>query len=90
MRSDGTTSSPARDSSSIVPRLECYSDVMERDPDMDELMRVCEDLMQYLNADEGEELVCFIYLVRQKTVRLYDDLDDFAASVAISERSSID
>lgn len=63
---------------------------MEHDPDMDELMRVCDDLMQYLNADEGEELVCFIYLVRQKTVRLYDDLDDFAASVAISELSSID
>ena len=63
---------------------------MELDPDMDELMRVCDDLMQYLNADEGEELVCFVYVVRQKSVRLYDDLDDFAASVAISELSSLD
>ena len=60
---------------------------MELDPDMDELIRVCDGLMQYLNDDEGEELVCFIYIVRQKTVRLYDDLDDFAASIAISKLS---
>lgn len=58
---------------------------MELDPDMDELMRVCDVLMQYLNEDEGEERVCFVYLVRHKTIRLYQDLDDFAASVAISK-----
>jgi hypothetical protein len=58
---------------------------MELDPDMDELMRVCDGLMQYLNEDEGEERVCFVYLVRQKTIRFYGDLDDFAASVAISK-----
>lgn len=59
---------------------------MELDPDMDELMRACDALMQYLKDDEGEELVCFAYLIRKKTIPLYDDLDDFAASVAISER----
>ena len=58
---------------------------MELDPDMDELMRVCDGLMQYLNEDEGEERVCFVYLVRQKTIRCSEDLDDFAASVAISK-----
>ena len=58
---------------------------MELDPDMDELMRACGALMQHFNEDEGEELVCFVYLIRQKTIRSYDDLDDFAASVAISK-----
>jgi len=57
---------------------------MELEPDMDELMRACDALMQHLNEDEGEEWVCFVYLVRHKTIRFYDDLDDFAASVAIS------
>ena len=52
---------------------------------MDELMRVCDGLMQYLLEDEEEEWVCFVYLIRQKTIRFYDDLDDFAASVAISK-----
>jgi|APIni6443716594_1056825.scaffolds.fasta_scaffold434785_1 hypothetical protein len=63
---------------------------MELDPYMDELLRVCDGLMQYLNQDECEELVCFVYVIRQKTGRLYDELDDFAASVAISKLSSID
>ena len=56
---------------------------MELDPDMDELMRVCDRWMQHLNEDEGEELVCFVYVIRQ-TMRSYDDVDDFAASVAMS------
>ena len=63
---------------------------MELDPDIEELLRVCDSLMQYLNQDEGEELVCVVYFVRQKTGRLYHELDDFAASVAISKLSSID
>jgi hypothetical protein len=63
---------------------------MELDPEMDELLRVCDSLMRYLNQEDGEELVCFIYVVRQRTVRLYDELDDFEASVAISKLSSID
>ena len=32
---------------------------MELDPDMDELIRVCDGLMQYLNDDEGEEIGLF-------------------------------
>jgi hypothetical protein len=58
---------------------------MELDPDMDELMRVCDGLMQYLNGEKGEELVYFAYVIRQRIIRLYDDIDDFAASVAISK-----
>jgi hypothetical protein len=58
---------------------------MELDPDMDELMRVCGRWMQYLNEDEGEELVCFVYFILQKTTPSYDDVDDFGASVAISK-----
>ncbi len=46
---------------------------MGLDPDMEELMRVCDALMPYLNDEEGEELVCFVNFIRQKTTRLYDD-----------------
>ena len=58
---------------------------MELDPDMDELMRACDALMQHFNHDDGEEVVSFVYLIRQKTTRSYDDVDEFAASVAISK-----
>ena len=58
---------------------------MELDPDMDELMRVCHRWMQHLNEDDGEDLVCFVYLIRQKTSCSYDDVDDLAASVVMSK-----
>lgn len=58
-----------RDSPSIVPRLECYNWAMELDPDMDEIMRACDGLMQHLSEDEGEKVVCFVYFIRQKTPR---------------------
>jgi hypothetical protein len=61
---------------------------MGLDPHMEEIMRVCDALMPYLNDEEGEELVCFVNFIRQKTVRLYDDSDDFAASVAMSKLQS--
>lgn len=61
---------------------------MELDPDLDELKRVCDGLMQCLIEDEGEEWVCFVYLVRRNTIRFYEDLDDFDASVAISKHQT--
>ena len=62
---------------------------MEPDSQMDELQRVCDVLMQYLNKEEGKELVHFV-IVREKPGRLYDELDNQAASIAISELSSLD
>lgn len=58
---------------------------MAFDPDMEEFIRACDGLMRYLNEEEGEEFVYFAYVVRPKTVRLYDDLDNAASSVVISE-----
>lgn len=59
--------------------------------DIDEFIHVCDSLLQFLNDDEAEEMVCVIYLVSQKKpVRLYDDLDDLAASLAFSKISSSD
>ncbi|MEO7862545.1 MAG: hypothetical protein ABIU05_19360 [Nitrospirales bacterium] len=52
---------------------------------MVELVRACDALMQHFNEDEGGELVSFVYLIKQKITRSYDDVDDFAASVAISK-----
>lgn len=63
---------------------------MEPDSEMDELQRVCDVLMQYLNMEEGEELLHFVYIVREKPGHLYDELDNQAASIAISELSSHD
>ena len=58
---------------------------MEPDPDMDELMRACDALMQHFNHDDAEEVVSFVYLIRRKTTCFYDDVDEFAVSVAISK-----
>jgi hypothetical protein len=58
--------------------------------DIDEFMRVCDSLLQYLNDEEAEEIVCVIYLVSKKTVRPYDELDDLAASLAFSKLPSTD
>jgi hypothetical protein len=60
------------------------------DPDLKEFLRVCDRLIQYLTDEECEEIACVIYVVRQKTVRLYGELDDLAASLAFAKLPSID
>lgn len=61
---------------------------MELDPDMNELVVLCYGLLPYLNPEEGEELVRFISIGRQRTFPVYAELDDLIASVAISKFSS--
>ena len=57
--------------------------------DIDEFIHVCDSLLQFLNDDEAEEMVCVVYVVSQKKpVRLYDELDDLAASLAFSKLPS--
>jgi hypothetical protein len=67
---------------------------MEPDPDInefiDELMRVCEGLIQDLIDEGREDIVCNVYFVREKTICPYDDVDDLAASIAFSKLPSID
>jgi len=59
--------------------------------DIEEFMRVCDRLIKhYLTDEEYEEIVLIEFVVRKKTVRPYDELDDLAASIAFSELSSID
>jgi hypothetical protein len=53
-------------------------------PDIEEFLRVCNGLLQYLTDEECEEMACIVYFVRQKTLRPYDDLDNLAASLAFS------
>lgn len=60
------------------------------DPDLKEFLRVCDRLIQYLTDEECEEIACVMYVVRQKTVRLYGELDDLAASLAFAKLPSID
>lgn len=63
---------------------------MEPDPDMEELLRACDSLMQYLNEEEGEEWVCFAYAVRPPAPSAHDEVDNQAASLLIAKLSSID
>ena len=60
------------------------------DPDLKEFLRVCDRLIQYLTDEECEEIACVMYVVRQKTVRPYGELDDLAASLAFAKLPSID
>jgi len=59
-------------------------------PEIEEFMRVCHVLIQYLTDEECEQMACILYFVRQKTVRPYDEVDDLAASIAFSKLPSID
>jgi hypothetical protein len=56
--------------------------------DLEEFLRICDGLIQYLTDEECEEMACIVYFVRQKTVRPYDDLDNLAASLAFSTLSA--
>ena len=51
-------------------------------------LREYQSLISYI-INKDEESVCVVYAVRLKTVCPYDELDDLAASTAISELSSI-
>ena len=59
-------------------------------PEIEEFMRVCDVLIQYLTDEEGEPMVYILYFVRPKTVRPYDEVDDLAAAMAFSQLSSLD
>lgn len=63
---------------------------MEFDPYIDELMRICDGLIQDLIDEGGESIVGIVYFVREKAIRPYDDLDDLAASIAFSKLPFID
>jgi len=64
--------------------------------DIEELVRVCERIIQMayekggLTNGEYEEIVCIVYVVGQveRSVGPYGDLDDLAASIAVSKLSS--
>ena len=59
-------------------------------PDLEEFLRICDCLTQYMADEECEEIACIIYVVRQKTVRPYDELDDLSASLAFAKLPSLD
>lgn len=65
--------------------------IMEPDrPEIGELMRAWGGVILYLIDVECEEFVCLVYVIPQKPVRLYDELDELAASIAFSKLPSID
>jgi hypothetical protein len=58
--------------------------------EIEEFIRACHVLIQYLTGEEREQMACILYFVRQKTVRPYDELDNLASSIAFSKLPSID
>ena len=57
-------------------------------PDMDEFFQLCHALVEHLTDEECDKSPALCFFVSHRTVRLYDELDDFAASVAISKLQS--
>jgi hypothetical protein len=53
--------------------------------DMEEFLQVCGRLAPYLTDDKREGLACIMYLVRQRTVLPYGEVDNLSASLAFAE-----
>jgi len=60
------------------------------DPALEELLRICDKLIEHLSRREDQDIVCILEFVRQESLRRYGDTDDVAASMAFSKLSSID
>jgi hypothetical protein len=61
-----------------------------RRSDMKEFLQICDRLTQYLTDEECEDIACIMFVVRQRTVLPYDELDNVSASLAFAKLSSID
>jgi hypothetical protein len=57
---------------------------------MKEFLQICDRLTQYLTDEECEDIACIMFVVRQRTVLPYDEVDDVSASLAFAKLSSID
>jgi hypothetical protein len=57
--------------------------------DMKDFLQICDRLSPYLTDEERADLACIMYLVRQRTVLPYSELDDLSASLAFAKLSSI-
>ena len=81
---------PARASPSVVP-IKSNDRVGAMDPiqraDMKEFLQICDRVTQYLTLGECEELAGIMYVVWQKTVLPYGELDDLSASLALAKLS---
>ena len=61
-----------------------------RRSDMKEFLQICDRLTQYLTDEECEDIACMMFVVRQRTVLPYDEVDDVSASLAFAKLSAID
>jgi hypothetical protein len=57
---------------------------------MKEFLQICDRLTQYLTDEECEDIACIMFVVRQRTVLPYDEVDDVSASLAFAKLSAID
>jgi hypothetical protein len=57
--------------------------------DMKEFLHILDRLTQYFTDEECEEIACIIFVVQQRAVLPYEELDDLSASLAFAKLSSI-
>ena len=57
--------------------------------DMKEFLHILDRLTQYSTDEECEEIACIIFVVQQRAVLPYEELDDLSASLAFAKLSSI-
>jgi hypothetical protein len=56
---------------------------------MKEFLHILDRLTQYFTDGECEEVACIIFVVQQRAVLPYEELDDLSASLAFAKLSSI-
>jgi hypothetical protein len=57
--------------------------------DMKEFLHILDQLTQYLTDEDCEDIACIMFVVQQRAVLPYGELDDLSASLAFAKLSSL-
>ena len=57
--------------------------------DMKEFLQILDRLTHYLTDEECEDIACIMFVVQQRALLPYEDLDDLSASLAFAKLSSL-
>jgi hypothetical protein len=57
--------------------------------DMKEFLHILDQLSQYFTDEDCEDIACIMFVVQQRAVLPYGELDDLSASLAFAKLSSL-
>jgi hypothetical protein len=57
--------------------------------DMKEFLHILDQLTQYFTDEDCEDIACIMFVVQQRAVLPYGELDDLSASLAFAKLSSL-